>query len=468
MKKAMLLGIALLLLLTGCERAPGQGSLDSDRNTIHYELTFKDVCATEDTVYFRCNQLVHYYDKESGVSGVLCGKAECEHSTAPDSSCNAYVGNVKGMSLYGGRLYWMNDKSISSMAPDGTDHRTERAISLELFASQRGMGAVFHRGYMYLWIKNCSVEDGAEIIRLDVAAIPLDSEEEATLIYSHKLGTYASVWDPVITIQAYGDDLYILENLAVRSEGREDAYPTVYDFSILRYSAKTGEVDTLYHDEEANFYRTEDLWAMEEGIVFLCHTKGASPHTYRLDYATGELHTILDGGVSLGEDLIVSRNYRYEKSSPTNPWGMTLAPQDIEVSGDFQVTLWNFAGEVMLDGSYPLSGIYEYPTFMGADDTYAYFLSDATYSEHHGITHYMSILGVALDGSGMEVLCTEEEYYEFLGTNGSGESSRTMDDGTTINVKYSEAGTTITIIPGDGGETVRMSLEEFLEKGYQP
>lgn len=459
----LLLTLALLLALPGCgEKADGDASLDSDRRFIHYGL-MGEVCATEDTVYFVRGDLVHYYDKASGISGVLCGKAECEHSTASGSTCNAYIGSSsQDLSLYNGRLYWIANYpyAICSMALDGTDHRTERQLENSIYSSHHGLSsAIFHRGYAYIYVINYTVRDGQEAASFDLAAVPLDSNGEIDIIFSDELDTFAASWGPLLTMQAYGDDLYILTDWAAEADEYDN--PASYDFRIRRYSAAAQELTTLYHDSRSPIDYTVEMWATDDGVVFLGYEKQGESDgrkVFRFDFETGALTTLLDQrmAVAMAEDLVISSDYTSEKSNPSNPWGLTLAPQDLERTGALHVVIQNFAGEVLVDGSYPLNGRFSIPRFQGTDDTYAYYLDK--------VGDEISLIGVALDGSGLEVLCTEEEHYEYP-SGGHSTSTHTMDDGTTVIV---EDGKMITIIPGDGGETVTMTVEELIEKGYQP
>ena len=458
----------MLLTLTACGTAPEEAdiSLDSDRGFIHYG-GMEEVCATEDTVYFTSGQLVHYYEKATGISGVLCGKAECEHSTAYGSSCNAYINSISDdLCLYNGRLYWRNYDTIYSMALDGTDHRTERQMENDVYSNHTGGSlAIFHRGYAYVWVKNYTVKDGQEDASLDLAAVPLDPDGEIRMIFSDELDDYASGRSCFVTMQAYGDNLYILTNYAVNGgEGDVNASLELNDFRIRRYNAAARELTTLYHDSQSPIDYTVEMWAMDDGIVFFGYDRlgGAGSRFFQFDFETGEITRLFGydyGNVQIAEDLVVSSRYTCEKSNPTNPWGLTLAPQDIEMTGELYVVMQNFAGDVLVDDSYPLTGRYGAPYFQGMDDTYAYFFSSTSFNG----TTYMSLIGVALDGSGMEVLCTEEEFYDY-GTGGHSTMTITEDDGTTITVEDKK----ITIIPGDGGETVTMTVEELIEKGYQP
>ena len=475
-----LLALALLLTLSACRAAPEEAdtSLDSDRSFLHYG-GMGEICATQDTVYFTRRDLVHYYDKASGIGGVLCGKPECAHSTAYGSSCNAYINSSsENLCVYNSRLYWIGGDArytIYSMALDGTDRRTERQLKPgEVYTSHHGLtSAVFHRGYAYIWVINYRIQDGREAKCFDLAAVPLDPDEEVRVIFSEELDAYAASWNPWLAIQAYGDDVYILMDLPVgSSDGSQDSYPDIYDFKIQRYDTRTQELATLYHDGQSPIWYPTEMWAMDDGLLFFCHefrtADDATDIICRFDYDSGELTRIFEpvpGAAGLVDGMVVSSRSSYEKSNPTNPWGLTLAPQDIERTVEFYVCLQNFSGDVLWEDTYRLEGYYSMPDFCGVDDTYAYFLDGAFFSTLNDSTSYFSLIGVALDGSGMEVLCTEEEHYEYPGSGRHETSTRTLDDGTTVIL---EDNTRITIIPGDGGETVTMTVEELLENGWQP
>ena len=474
------LAMALLVTLFGCQSAPAaDAGLDSDRAFIHYG-SLSEACATEDTVYFTSGDLIHYYDKTTGIGGILCGKAECGHSTATDSTCNAYIGSIsQKLQLYNGRIYWLKiggGIQIRSMALDGTDHRTDRTVERGFFASNLGnWSAIIHRGAVYIWIVEYTVTNGEKAASFDMAVVPLDPDEEPYMLFQEEISDLATRYGPHVTMQGYQDGVYLITSLAGSYEDDPGSSPDFYDLQIRRCDAATGELTTLYHDRESPISYTVEMWAMDDGIVFFGYehqTKDAGSvdlrlRIYKLDFESGELTSLFSPtwSAAIAEDLVICGQYDSEKSNPSNPWGMTLAPQDIERSGEFHVTMWNFAGEVLLDDTYPLEGHHQFPSFCGTDGTYAYFFSDQGYDDSDGIIKYMSLIGVALDGSGMEILSSQEEEYKYPGTRGSSKSTTTLDDGTTIIIENRKK---ITIIPPDGGEAVTMTVEELLEKGYQP
>lgn len=475
---ALLLTSALLLTFSGCgEKAETEASPDIDRVVSRYGGG-EQVCETEDTVYFTGfgGHLIHYYEKATGVSGVLCGKAECEHSTATGSKCNAYVNSADNLCVYNNRLYWIGYRNtINSMALDGTDHRTERARDEELYATNtQGFSALFHRGYAYVYIKNCTVRDGKEVVRLDVAAIPLDPDEEPHMIFQEELSDLAVRYASYEVMQAYGDDIYILTHRAAADQEDDgEITPDYYDLQIRRYNTVTEELTTVFHDSRFPDHYVVEMWAMDDGIMFAGSRWDSDDEygssVYKVDFESGEvteLFSIDDSGVTIAENLLVSNTYDSQRANPTNPWGFVLAPQDSEWKIEWNLVLRNFDGDIILEDTYTHTGAYFSPSFQGTDDTYAYYLSDV--SNGDGNT-YMTLIGVALDGSGIELLCTEEEFYDYSVYGGSSHSTftKTMDDGTTVTLDESKYNRRLTIVTPDG-ERITMTVEEYLEKGYQP
>lgn len=136
MKRCILFGLIIALLLSGCSPSASQGgttaSTDSALNTSAAEDTSASsesgggsseaydrfragtyaTFAETDQFYFwkpigSGGQRIHYYEKNSGTSGVLCFKPECRHN---GRSCDAFVGIdclTGSLSVRDGMLYWV-------------------------------------------------------------------------------------------------------------------------------------------------------------------------------------------------------------------------------------------------------------------------------------------------------------------------------------------------------------------------
>lgn len=133
MRKKIILFILLSCLLTSCINSKTSPSLllDNQFDTVEFlpEYDFRNefgkwrqLYESEQAYYLfsDTNPFLHYYDKESGISGVLCGKPECNHS---DTSCNAYLAGGSSLMYYDGYIYSV--QSVSSVV-DGVSQNLIR------------------------------------------------------------------------------------------------------------------------------------------------------------------------------------------------------------------------------------------------------------------------------------------------------------------------------------------------------
>ena len=108
-------------------------------------FTGSPVCsvAETDTAFVGISQFseyIMYFDKETGESGVLCGRPECTQSS---DSCNGYMNNLaRGLAFYDGKLYWLGtgrrpeNKDLAygfwRMDPDGTNRELVKMLPGEI------------------------------------------------------------------------------------------------------------------------------------------------------------------------------------------------------------------------------------------------------------------------------------------------------------------------------------------------
>ena len=102
--------LALCLMLAGCGETAKATLFHPEFDTEDplpavdvqnkYQTLFSDVLQEGETFFcggsYVDGMLLHYYDKESGISGILCGDPSCTHETA---DCGAKIAMSGGVAL---------------------------------------------------------------------------------------------------------------------------------------------------------------------------------------------------------------------------------------------------------------------------------------------------------------------------------------------------------------------------------
>lgn len=405
-----LLALALLFTLAACGGAPEKNvntSMDSDRSFANSN----SICATEDTIYFLRTSTIHYVDKETGISGPLCGKPECDHALYSDT-CNAYSGGdmLSCLSVYNGRLYWLTTSpfALMSCALDGTDHQTVRDLREDPLPHYNQKKAVFHRGYMYLYLMEDSIEDGEVTYVMHLFAVPLAPDEEVFEIF-YERPTVESVYFPIFEMQAYSDALYFsIHTYAGVSEGDVP----FYEYKFLRFDITNRETEILYRDDDYLISSTLNFWVADDGIIFSDYTEEDGFQISKIDFGSGQISSIIPGAVGhIAANLLVT-DMDFQR-------GQISEENGIDCDIEFGMRIMDFEGSVLVEDTYSFTGPFSIPGFCGSDENYAYYYDTSgcnSYDEQGrqtGYTDYLSIFAIALDGSGARLLCTEEDYIKY-------------------------------------------------------
>lgn len=304
MKRTITLLSALVLLLTlaACGSVTEtDASLDSDR--AFSARSMAQLCEIGDTVYYTMwngttNQLC-YVEKPTGISGPLCGKPECQHT---DKNCNAYVegsvkiGSYNGMIYYFGHEYGTGDV-IRRMAADGTAHETVRVLKTDTLPGSGYTRIIqFHRGYMYYSTEASNIVDGEEHISLYIAAVPLDPNEEITVILDEETGNID------LSVQLYGDSMYIMdygEKLRLR-----------------RWDCKNHDMELLLDMESP--IKSPDFWVTDSDIYFNGvigkavgedGTEGTAREVYRYGMSDGTFEYVFSWFTPIGYSDIIADGF---------------------------------------------------------------------------------------------------------------------------------------------------------------
>lgn len=414
---ALLLTLVLMLSLMGCSVLAEEEDrgFDSTRSFAHY-LPQVIAAETSDTVYFLGDgdSYLKYVDKDTGISGPLCGKAECRHN---DETCNAYLGLiVKDIFVNDGRIYWVAQPPLSilqyflySAALDGTDRREETELPREMVQNLAGYyHFVLHGGMLYLGDIQKEVVDGQPKFYSYIAAFPLESDKEPFVIMQEEI-KYDNA-DNNVCIQFYKDNLYILTNTLNDLSAENET--ELYDLKLRQWNVETGELKILYEEKSSPLSMTMELWVMDNGVIFnrnYCTADELETRIYRYDFNTGECKYLFENGIYgwvnmgiIADDLVTG-------------YQMTDNREGVY---DFHVVLKNFEGKLLIDETYTFdlrdefTNYSRYETdFLGRDEKCAYYTFYGSETDAADNTlvckNYMSMIAVALDGSGAWVMCTQ-------------------------------------------------------------
>lgn len=202
---------------------------------------------------------LQYYDKASGVSGVLCADPACTHDAA---DCGARIESGASLSVYDGQLYWIGKSADSGSdfilwCSDLSGMNRKAVIRLsyqDVIMKYQPQRFVIHRGNLYLQGCANAVVGTTVGLRITLLSISLDGSGDLTILYDQ---SFENGVEP--TMRFVGNFVYF----SVRVFKGED-----YDLSITRFNARTGGAEIIY----AATGMTEvpgPIWVDDQGEVYL-------------------------------------------------------------------------------------------------------------------------------------------------------------------------------------------------------
>ena len=277
----ILLALAVCLLLTACTPGgPGkdtqgstevtQGFFDGDAPMPGYDadnryLTSITTCFQEGGNYFfgagLMGEYLHYYDLQTGISGLLCQDPACTHDS---DDCSAWVGDIASVSYYDGRLYWVgkdpagggNDSYLWRSDITGTNREKLKTISFQdIIYVYQPQKYYIHRGNLYFLGIGDSV-DGVEAgTRLTLMTAPLEGNEGFTPLFDQVFPEGVDA-----TVRFVGNRVY----LAVKSFPEDGPV----DLTITSYDRTDGTSQVLF-EQTGITYSLEDMWVTEVGEIYM-------------------------------------------------------------------------------------------------------------------------------------------------------------------------------------------------------
>lgn len=274
MKKICILSIlvSVILLVSGCtnqnsQTDPAQTDMfDTDIALPGYDAQNKyllaDVLCFQETDDFFCGsnslgRYLQYYDKTSGISGVLCADPACSHDS---SECGAYIKKGATFSVYDGKLYWIADDGRENYLwqsdLSGTNRKKIKRLSYEnVIMTYQPQRYVIHRGNLYMLGSSNSVIGTQVGDRISLVSTSLDNSEDITVLYDNIFEQGAQA-----TVRFVGKSVY----LSILAFSDNEAC----DITVTKFNTRTGSSEIVY--EEVNVNATLGrIWVTEQGEVYL-------------------------------------------------------------------------------------------------------------------------------------------------------------------------------------------------------
>ncbi|MBQ4382694.1 MAG: hypothetical protein II794_08170 [Oscillospiraceae bacterium] len=195
MKRFALIILLLSLFLSACAPAPvdtAEENRDSD-NRFRY-WPGRSFVETENAYIGADGQFLHFWDKETGESGILCAKPECLHN---GENCGAYYpGYTSSLGFYDGKLYWFQrmppNCGLWRMDPDGTNREFFRPLDRSSLPPV-GLETRFHRGKAWFLSASPEVIEGEPQTTLALYTLALEGDEDFSPAFSRVYS--GSLWN---------------------------------------------------------------------------------------------------------------------------------------------------------------------------------------------------------------------------------------------------------------------------------
>ena len=278
----ILLALAVCLMLTACTpggsgqetqggnedtqgffdgNAPMPG-YDADNRYMHWELnSFQE---TENYFFGTVlgGEYIHYYDMQTGISGLLCPDPACTHDS---NACPAKVEPNASVSYYDGKLYWVgkdpagdgHDRYLWRSDITGTNREKLKTISFQdTILVYQPQQYYIHRGNLYFQGKAHSV-DGVEVgTRLTLMTAPLEGNGGFTPLFDETFPEGAEA-----TVRFVGNRVY----LAVQS------FPAGGPVDLLTITCydRTDGTSQVLCEQTGMEGILGDMWVTEAGEIYM-------------------------------------------------------------------------------------------------------------------------------------------------------------------------------------------------------
>ena len=276
--------VAIVLLLSGCQNNTPSVTNPKDADAPETNAQNKYLGGftnfQEADGFFlgtaEVNGYLLYYDKASGISGVLCADPSCVHD---GKECGGNIGGVLSLSYYDRKLYWVGPEGSAYMKDylwqsDLSGMNRKKIMEIpwdEIRMPYQPQRYVIHQGKLYI-MGSASVVDGTQTgKRKSLLSIPLTGYEGFTTVYDEVLPN------------AIDDERYIFV----------DGFIYIYMYSFDEESSTKNltvtKVDIAKNTSEVIYQENDitellgDFWVTEDHELYLSGSTDEKAYLWKIE-----------------------------------------------------------------------------------------------------------------------------------------------------------------------------------------
>lgn len=221
-------------------------------NDVNFQETEDFFCGTT-----TLGDYAHYYDKASGISGVLCADPACTHDS-PD--CGAQISQRGSLACHEGKRYWIAEdgQSFTLCRSDlgGTNREQLKTLDWDkIILTYQPQRFVIHQGRLYILGRANSVEGTGAGLRMTLLSMSLDESPEVVTLYDQNLDLATET-----TARFVGDSVYF--SVFSYSQGSPRS------ISITKFDTEDGSAETVY-EETGITGSLDSIWVTDQGEIYL-------------------------------------------------------------------------------------------------------------------------------------------------------------------------------------------------------
>ena len=285
MKKIITVMIAFVLFLSGCTHGTTDPNNVDDpikyapeKNAQNKYLMGYTNFQEADGFFLgtaEVNGYLLYYDKASGISGVLCADPSCVHD---GKECGGNIGGVLSLSYYDGKLYWVGPEGSAYMKDylwqsDLSGMNRKKIMEIpgdEINMPYQPQRYVIHQGKLYI-MGSASVVDGTQTgKRKSLLSIPLTGEDGFTTVYDEVLPN------------AVDNERYIFVDgfVYISMETFDDM--SSRDLTITKVDIAKNTSEVIYQETDMTEY-LGNIWVTENHEIYLTGSTDQEAYLWKLE-----------------------------------------------------------------------------------------------------------------------------------------------------------------------------------------